>query len=261
MKPQQTSVGGAQTLTNGLTVLRAIADGARTIGDIQAATGLGRSTAHRLVQALRADRFARQSESGLSLGPALIELGARALQENTLAAVARPVLSRLAAEARDTVHLAVVDDGSVLYLVKIPGTRGAEMRSRVGHRMPLTSTGVGKALLIDETNGWREAWASDHAPSSRAEDEVAFEQLMNDYRRKGFALDLEENEPGIRCVAAPVRGADGGIIGAVSVAATLPYMPEGRLFELAPTVVAAATEISHEMGYRNWRRPIQPPTP
>lgn len=72
---------------------------------------------------------------------------------------------------------------------------------------------------------------------------------MRDYVRRGVSFDLEENEPGIRCVAAPVRDGSGAIVAAVSVSATRPYMPTERLDGLAPVVARAAARISAGLGY------------
>lgn len=243
---------GTQTLANGIAVLRAVADGSDSLAAVAAATGLSRSTAHRLIQALRAERLLGRSGDALTLGPSLIELGVRALGTNRLTMVAQPILEELARTVLDTVHLAVEDAGSVLYLVKVPGTRGAEMRSRVGYRMPLTRTGVGKALLFDQPEQWRERWDADTEGYGEGSGVEEFLRVMTLYRAQGYSYDLEENEPGIRCVAAPVRDATGEIVGAISVAATMPYMPMKRMRALLPSILATAATISREMGYRTW---------
>lgn len=252
---------GAQTLLNGLSLVRLVANGARDAPELQRATGLPRSTVHRLLQALRSEGYLRETPAGLGLGATLIELGFGALYANPLPTVAGPHLEGLAAQVLDTVHLAVREYGSVLYLMKIPGQRGAEMRSRVGLRMPLTRTGIGKAMLLDDdAAGWVERWraetpadataASPAARKAGAKAEEDFVARMNHYRKGGYSYDMEENEPGIRCVAAPVRDGSGSIVGAISVSATAPYMPADRMRELLPPVKQIAAAISGEMGYR-----------
>jgi DNA-binding IclR family transcriptional regulator len=247
---------GTQTLARGLSVVQAVADGAADLKTVAERTGLGRSTAHRLVQLLLQLGYLRVTGKGYSLGPALIDLGFKALHGNPLPVVARPILEELATQVSDTVHLAVEDGGSVLYLDKLPGSRGAEMRSRIGYRMPLTRAGVGKALLLDSPERWQAAFESDAArpaPSAAAK-KASFEEFaarMRDYARRGAAMDLEDNEPGIRCVAAPVRDASGHIVGAVSVSATRPYMPAARMRGLVTVVIRAAARISAALGYRD----------
>jgi DNA-binding IclR family transcriptional regulator len=245
-----TSLAGAQTLARGLDVLRAVADGATSLRTLQQATGLPRSTAHRLVQLLREYGYV-QSMNGFDyvLGPTLIELGFRAVEQNPVPRVARPLLQELADSLKDTVHLAVEDSGQVLYLDKINGQRGAEMRSRVGQRMPLTRTGVGMALLLDHPEHWAPLYAAEAAISAPARSPDQFVSRMRRYAVQGATFDLEDNEIGIRCVAAPVRGAAGQIVAAISVSATTPYMPAARMRSLVPVVTRASEQVSRRLGY------------
>ncbi|MDI3417644.1 IclR family transcriptional regulator [Streptomyces luteolus] len=248
-----TPAPGTQTLARGLAIIRAVADGADDLRTVVERTGLGRSTAHRLAQLLVTEGYLRSRRDGYTLGPTLIELGFQALHGNPLPVVARPVLEELSAQLHDTLHLAVRDGDSVLYLDKLPGTRGAEMRSRIGHRMPLTRTGVGMALLLDSEPQWPALYQAE-APTApdqvHPQDLDAFLARMRTYAESGVAMDLEDNEPGIRCVAAPVRDATGSIAGAISVSATRPYMPAARMRGLTTVIGRAAQRISATLGHR-----------
>lgn len=248
---------GTQTLARGIAVVNAVAGGRTRLREIAEETRISRSTTHRLLQLLLATGYLRQLDDGAyALGPALIELGYQALQENPVAGVAAPVLRTLAERVHDTVHLAIEDRGQVLYLDKIPGTRGAVMRSQIGHRMPLTRTGIGKALLLDSPGRWSERFLAErpvsagHGPDHDVLTADAFVQVMQASTERGVTFDLEENEPGILCVAAPVRDPSGSIVAAVSVTATRPYMPPERLETLAPIVRDAAARISAGLGWR-----------
>ncbi|MDR7382485.1 IclR family transcriptional regulator [Promicromonospora iranensis] len=248
---------GTQTLARGIAVVNAVARGRTRLREIAEETGVGRSTTHRLLQLLLATRYLRQLDDGAyALGPALIELGYQALQENPVTGVAAPVLRALAERVHDTVHLAIEDRGQVLYLDKIPGTRGAVMRSQVGHRMPLTRTGIGKALLLDSPDRWRAQFVAERPAGATADGGLArdvltadtFVRVMETSAGRDVTFDLEENEPGILCVAAPVRDASGSIVAAVSVTATRPYMPPERLEGLVPVVRDTAARISAGLG-------------
>lgn len=239
-------------------MLEAAANGAPDLRSFGAALGTTRSTTHRLVSSLVQARYLRQVQGGYLLGPKLIELGTIALEQMPLTAVARPHLQALAEHTHDTIHLGVRDGDDVLYIDKIPGTRGLEMRSRVGHRMPLASTGIGKALMLDlEANAWRKLLEASHRalakmsfrPDNRPDIDT-FLQRMTRYSQGGFTFDLEENEASIRCVAAPVRDASGAIVAALSVASPIPYMPHERMEELIPVVQREARAISEELGWR-----------
>ncbi|MEX3916681.1 IclR family transcriptional regulator [Paraburkholderia sp. BR10872] len=255
---------GTQTLLRGLAILEAAAAGVRDLRSFGAVLGTTRSTTHRLVSSLVQARYLRQVQGGYLLGPKLIELGTIALEQMPLTAVARPHLQALADETLDTIHLGVRDGDDVLYIDKIPGQRGLEMRSRVGHRMPLASTGIGKAMMLDlAPQSWRDLFDASRRtlagvsfrPDHSLEPET-FLKRMATYSAGGYTFDLEENEISIRCVAAPVRDASGAIVAALSVASTIPYMPLERMDELIPVVQREARAISQELG---WRAP-QPTT-
>lgn len=254
--PDAAAPAGTQTLMRGLGVIQAVASGARDLKDICAHIGVARSTTHRLASCLVQERYLRSLAGvGYVLGPKLIELGFQAREAFPMATLARPYLDSLAAETGDTIHLAVRDNDEVLYLEKIPGKKGLEMRSRVGHRMPLAATGVGKALLLDaEEPQWKAmhrigAPVSSRAPGGRQTWE-AFRDRMRDYAAHGYAFDLEDNEPSIRCVAAPVRDASSGIVAAISVSSTVPYMSLQRMRDMVDVVKDAAARISAELGWK-----------
>ena len=255
---------GTQTLLRGLAILEAAAAGVRDLRSFGAVLGTTRSTTHRLVSSLVQARYLRQVQGGYLLGPKLIELGTIALEQMPLTAVARPHLQALADETLDTIHLGVRDGDDVLYIDKIPGQRGLEMRSRVGHRMPLASTGIGKAMMLDlAPQSWRDLFDASRRtlagvsfrPDHSLEPDT-FLKRMATYSAGGYTFDLEENEISIRCVAAPVRDASGAIVAALSVASTIPYMPLERMDELIPVLQREARAISQELG---WRAP-QPTT-
>lgn len=247
---------GTQTLMHGIAVLRAVAEGATGLREVVERTGMSRSSAHRLIQALRIERFLREDANGaLLLGPALIELGFRALDSVSIQTVAHPVLVDLATRVKDTVHLAVEDAGMTLYVDKVHGGRGVEVHSFIGCRMPMTYTGLGKALLLDSPNRWRSQYVRDRGladrdPEHDYADEDTFHAAMEKFARQGFAYDLEENEPGIRCVAVPVRDGRGKVVAAVSVSGAIAYMPPRRMRALGPVMLEAARRISAELGYR-----------
>lgn len=244
---------GTQTLARGLDVLDAVVAGASTLDEIADASGLPRSTAHRLLQLLRQRALvAETSPRCFRPGLKLVGYGSAALKINPLHVVSRPVLEQLAQQERDTIHLGERDDDDVVYLDKIESSRGAQMRSRIGARMPLTRTGVGMALLLDDPKPSLERLyrAQTAAASPKSLDTREFLARMATYRDQGFAFDLEDNELGIRCVAAPVRDQDGRIVAAISITATTPYLPPARMRQLGPVVVSAAAAVANRLAGR-----------
>jgi DNA-binding IclR family transcriptional regulator len=253
-----TQTTGTQTLLRGLGVVQAVAQGARDLKEIARRIGTTRSTTHRLVSCLVEERYLRVlPQVGYLLGPRLIELGFQAREEVPLAILAKPYLDELSQLTGDTVHLAVRDGDEVLYLHKNPGRNGPEMRSRVGHRMPLARTGIGKALLLGSPESeWQRLYLSSLPQSAPnplwpSHEEQSWEQVrvrMLEYVEGDYAFDLEDNEPSIRCVAAPVRDAGKQIIAGISIASTVPYMPLEKMAELVPLIKQMAARLSAELG-------------
>jgi DNA-binding IclR family transcriptional regulator len=142
------------------------------------------------------------------------------------------------------------DEDSALYLDKIPGRRRVEISSRIGDRQPLTSTGLGKALLLDSSGQeWRRLSERDRAAGGPGIDPALWERRMLGYVESGIAFDLEENEDQIRCVAAPIRDASGEIVAAISVSSAAQYMSDDRMTELSADVLHAAAAISADLGF------------
>lgn len=250
-KPQ-----GTQTLLRGLALLELVAQGITDVKGIAAQLGTPRSTTHRMLSSLVNEGYLHHIPyQGYSLGFRLIYLGTKAQEQRPLGALARPFLEELAAQTGDTVHLGTVEGTQVFYLEKVPGTKGLEMRSRAGQRMPLASTGVGKALMLGfSPAGWGELYDEAVAIKLEAGERSLlspwpqYEAAMQQYRAQGWVMDLEENELGIRCVGAPIRDVSGKVVAAVSNASAVPYMPKERMLELGPVVLAAANKISEALG-------------
>ncbi len=241
---------GSQTLLRGLDVLESVAEGPISLAELAHRLGLTRSTTHRLANALvERGYLSLVSGRGYQLGAKLLELGFQAQQQADLVQIARPRLEALAARSEDTVHLGVLDGDRALYLDKIPGRRRVVISSRVGDRHPLTSTGLGKALLLDEDpKRWRQLFEGDQQDAKLA-DYGTWLERMTGYVDAGRAFDLEENEDQIRCVAAPIRDASGGIVAAISVSSAAQYMDDSRMENLTSGVVETANAISRDLGW------------
>ena len=253
---------GSQTLMRGLDVIDVVAEGPIKLGDLATRLGLTRSTAHRLASALTDRRYLSfVPHSGYSLGPKLLELGFRVRDELDLPRVAAPHLERLALLTEDTVHLGVIDDGHVLYLDKVPGKRRINISSRIGELQPVTSTGLGKALILDlDEDAWAELFRMERSERRGEVKLPEWLERMRRYVRAGYAFDLEENEDQIRCIAAPIRDVAGRTIAAISVSSAAQYMSDQRMQSLSKEVLNTAQRISEDLGWTG-RHPAQPQEP
>ena len=245
---------GSQTLLRGLDVLEAVAAGTNSLGQLAASLKLNRSTTHRLASTLVERRYLSFApRNGYGLGPKALEIGYQARIQLNISRVARDHLEGLAAKTGDTVHLGILDGARALYLDKIPGRRRVEISSRVGELQPLRSTGLGKALLLDEDEAsLRNFYRCEKQGGHRySVSESAWMRRMRDYARNGYAFDLEENEDRIRCVAAPVRDSTGKIKAAISVSSAAQYMDDRRMQALINDVRETAHSISRELGWES----------
>jgi DNA-binding IclR family transcriptional regulator len=255
---EKAKVQGSQTLLRGLDMLDQVIDGPIKLAELSARMGLTRSTAHRLANALIDRGFLTfLPREGYQLGPKLLQLGFLAQSQADVVQIARPHIDELAQRSEDTVHLGRLDGELALYLDKIPGRRRVDISSRVGDRQPLTSTGLGKALLLDSGEAaWKRLFDMDQAGGAPRADYAVWLGRMQGYTAQGRSFDLEENEDQIRCVAAPIRDASGKIVAAISVSSAAQYMDDARMETLGEDVRTTAERISADLG---WTPRSQPP--
>lgn len=231
-----------------------------SIGEIAAQSGLAKGTAHRLLASLAHFDFVRQDGGTrhYQLGFKVVELGNRLLNKIDLRDDARPFLMALAEEVQETVHLVVRDRDEALYIDKValhPKRSGLQMVSHIGSRTALHSSAVGKILLAalpeeDLADIIARRGLSRHTDKTIT-DRTKLKRHLDDVRRKGFAIDDEENEKGIRCVGAPIRDAEGKVVAAVSVSGPTARVTKARVSKsLQRQVCAAASNISRQLGFR-----------
>jgi len=192
-----------------------------------------------------------------SLGLRLVRFAHAAWSQSSLVQVAQPFVDALSRDAGETVHLAQLDHGQVLYLAKRSSKDPIEMFSQAGKVGPAYCTGVGKAMLafLDE----RELAAllpqqSFHrfTPSTLTSAEALVVELER-IRTRGHALDIEEHEPGIICIAAPILTRTGRVLGALSITTSTARRSMDELEALAPTLRTSAEAIAEEAAA--WRFP------
>jgi DNA-binding IclR family transcriptional regulator len=217
-------------------------------------TGIHKSTAHRFLKHLVREGYLLRTEAGAYLiGPRLTQLSARGNQGATLQAVARPILWELWKSTQETVNLAVLDHGSVLYVDVIESPHEFRLSSRVGTRRSLHVTALGKALAAFLPAEPRENILStisfQPATSKTIMNLVQFRRELEKIQRQGYAVDDEEAVQGARCVSAPILDADREPIAAVSVSGPVTRVSPNQVAALAGAVTSAARAISAAMGF------------
>jgi IclR family transcriptional regulator, acetate operon repressor len=243
--------GTAGTLVRGLDIIEWVA--ARPGGTVQqlaADLGLSRSAAYRIVGTLR-DRGYVVGETELRLGPVPMRLGLQALDGLDVFAVGPENLRALVRETQETAFIAVVDDDQMCYVLQEEGPQVVRVLSKLGSRAPLHASGLGKAWLSALPEAEADAvLARIPRPRYTPTTLTTLAELRSELariREQGWALDDAEREPGVRCIAAPLVGADGRPVAAISVAG-----PRDRIVDAQPDIVAAvrrtATRISTALG-------------
>jgi DNA-binding IclR family transcriptional regulator len=224
--------------------------------EIAAATGLHKSTLYRLLEAMRAHRLIGfDAESGCyHPGLKLFEIGSLAAGRFALERHAHPTLEHLATVSGETAHLCVLDGSDVVYIAKVECTRTLRIPSAVGQRNPAYSTGVGKAILAFLAPAQLESYlAGTPLKAFTRKTLTTGRELKANLRQiaaQGYAVDDQEREDGVRCVAAPVRDHAGEVVAAISIAGPSIRVTKEKIAELASHVVRAADDISAALGYR-----------
>jgi IclR family KDG regulon transcriptional repressor len=224
------------------------------ISALAARLGLAKSTVHRLATTLvEYDMLEQNKETGkYRLGLAFFELGTLVRRKMDVTTEAQGEIHALADSSGETVQLAILDHLTVLYIRIRESRQAIRLSSGLGSRAPAHCTGVGKALLAFQPpdvvqavidNGLRRC-----TENTITEPEKLRAELQS-IRARGYAIDDEEIEVGLRCVAAPIRDHSGQVVAAISVAAPVQRMSKKQVQATIPSVVAAAENISRRLGY------------
>lgn len=223
--------------------------------EIVEATGLAKATTHRILATLADRQFVTVDADGNYLpGPKILSLAGMALQRIDISAIARPFIEELVAEVHCTIHLGVVNGDEIIYLVRADSDRPYVMPSRVGLAIPLHSTGIGKVVLASQDDDELERFVARAGLRPRTEHTITtLEGLrteVDSVRRAGYALDREENVPGIACVAAPIRDHTGTVKYGISISTLLLEHTLDQVEAMSVAALATADKISAALGYR-----------
>jgi DNA-binding IclR family transcriptional regulator len=229
-----------------------------TLSTIAERMSLPKSSVHRLLATLIAREFVERDPltRRYRLGLRVFEIGSVAIHERGLHRAAHPAIEELATTSGETCHLAVLSGTDAVYVYKIDGGRSITMSSRVGGRAPCYCTSIGKVLIAWAGGQTLEQVASSQfrafTPNTIVDKDALAAELVK-VRRKGYALDLEEFELGLRCISAPVRDHTGNVLAALGLAGPAGRLTTERLHELVGPVTMAAESVSRNLGHTGQR--------
>ena len=230
----------------------------REMGVTEAARrlGLGKSTAHRLLNTLTEERLLeRDPRTGAyRLGLAMFELGRSVSTYSILHEVCVPVMDQLRAATKATVQVSVLDGREVVYVERRETASTLRMFGRVGHRFPANCTGSGKALLAflppSRLEELLDGWELTGRTEASVSDVAVLRAQLAEIRERGWSENVNEAEMGVASVAAPIRDADGAVVAAISVVVPTAGLNGDALKRYPRPCQDAAAAVSRRLGYR-----------
>lgn len=260
MKKQKSDYA-IQTVANALKLLEAFRDGEDLgVTDLSRRLDLHKNNVFRLLATLQLHGYVEQSADSdrYGLGGGCLDLGQSFLKSRSLLRRARPLLDGLAADSGESSHVAVIRDFEVIHLDGATSDQLVGTGLRIGRRLPIHCTALGKVLLGCASDavseGYEHACNGGGVLEARTQATIVDSHKLFDQARsaalRGYALDVEECEAGLACVAAPVFGSAGTAVAALSVSGPAFRMGEERLLsEIVPMVTGAAERLSNDLGF------------
>ena len=240
-----------------LSMLEAIAasDDGSSLAELSISAGVPKPTAHRILQILAGGDYVETDGKGsYHAGPALIALAGNVFGALQLTRSARATVLDLRGKTGFTVHLAVRNGDRAIYVDKAEANLPFQMVSRVGMTIPLHCTSIGKAILAALPQTEALGLLSSVSLERRTPNTLtSVEEVLADLesvRKRGYSIDEEENELGVRCIGAAVYNSIGDVVGAVSISALIFLLSPDKVDETGQTVRDAAATISAALGAR-----------
>ncbi len=248
--------GGVQSVDRALQIIETLAedDEGYRLSDLAVRTGLSTSTAHRLLTTLEKRRFVQFDPtcSKWHVGAQSFAVGATFTRRRNVVAQAVPYLRKLRDRTRETANLAVVDDEAIMVLTRVESREIMRSLTKVGGRVAMVASGVGKAVLATYSDAEVGAIIRHHGMPRLTEKSIVrpgdlFKDLAA-IRRQGYAVDNEEACMGLRCIAAVVYNDCSEPLAAISVSGMTSRVSDDRLPDLGRAVREVAEELTAALG-------------
>jgi DNA-binding IclR family transcriptional regulator len=241
----RSSIYRVQVMDRALAILDLLGSkrGDSSLTELCAELHLHKSTLHRLMMVLESHRLVdKNADTGrYRLGLKLFELGSKAIASLDLREQARPYLKLIQRDTEETVNLAVLDKGEVLYIAKEEPQRNLRMAAHVGHRFPAYCTALGKAMLADLSEAEVDLILQSCEMKARTPNTITSPSILKDelriIRARGYAIDDEENDEGARCVGVAIRDQNGIPVAAVSVSGPASRVTKSKVPAVAKVLI------------------------
>src|SRR5258706_5310692 len=248
--------GGVQSVDRAISIIETLAedDEGYRLSDLAVRTGLSPSTVHRLLTTLEKRRFVQfdRDQSMWHIGAQSFAVGATFARRRNFVCQAMPYLRKLRDQTKETANLAVVDDETIIVLTRMESREIMRSLTKVGGRVAMVASGVGKAVLATYSDEHVNAIIRRRGMPRLTEKSIVrpgelFRELQA-IRRQGYAVDDEEARMGLRCVAAVVYSDCGEPLAAISVSGMTSRVTDDRLPALGRTVRELAAELTAALG-------------
>ncbi len=226
------------------------------ITDISERMQLHKSTVHSLLKTLQEFRYIDQNpENGkYRLGLKLVERGNFVINSMDITKVAKKYLINLSKETGQTSHLGILEGQAGVYIDKVEGENALIRYSRIGKRIPLHSTAIGKALLAFKSpeeiehllNGYEFKQQTDNTITNKEE----FLEELERVRLQGYGVDSQENEQGVRCIAVPIINYEGCVLAAISISTLISRVNDRELMDYIKLLKKVETQLSEQLKYK-----------
>jgi len=252
-----TEKGIVQSIDRALSILEVLSDYSEGLGvtEISEQVNLHKSTVYRLLTTLIYKGYvvqdAETNKYGITLK--LFELGSKKVESMDLLSVSKEYTKKLMESVNEVVHLVVREGNEIVYIDKVEANNTIMMASTIGKRSPMYCTSVGKAILAHlPEKKVKEIWDNSKIVKYTDYTITDFEELkteLEDIRQKGYAVDNEENEIGVRCIGVPIFNRHGKVEAAISISGPAIRVTESKISNFSIKVMNTASLISRELGF------------
>lgn len=241
-----------------LKILEVLSDYSDGLGitELSDKVNLHKSTVFRLLSTLINRGYVTQDleSSKYKITFKLFELGSKKVDKLDLLKSSKPYTRMLMESVNEVVHLIIRDEAEIVYIDKVEANNTISMASRIGKRNPMYCTATGKAILafLPEEEVLK-VWNSSKIvkmTGNTITDFILFKKELHNIRQNGYAVDNEENELGVRCVAAPIFDFKGDVAAAISVSGPVNRITDDKIDFISNEVIKYANLISVEIGHK-----------
>jgi DNA-binding IclR family transcriptional regulator len=246
-----------QSVDRTFDIIEALMSGEVGLVDLSKRVNLNKSTVHRLLNTLIYRGYVNQNEDNnkYKLTLKFLEIGSITLNSVDIVLIAKQHIKRLSEETNEVVHLVSIEKNEIVYIDKIESNNTIRMHSYIGKRIPIYCTAVGKAYMAHLDNDqFSKLWKSVKDDLNKLTENTIISKddmlkELNIIRHNGFAIDNEENEKGVICVAAPIFNYNKEIKYAISISTPKMRMDEDKIEYFGKLVKETSREISKDLGY------------